>query len=201
MAGAVAGGAVAGAGGRDVAEVHDGPSSAATGSLGPKFIEAAEAREGQPLRWWQKLVATRLLETDEEGRLVWETMVLTMARQLGKSWLLRELLLWRIEQRERFGEAQDCLHIGKDLDVCTEVLRPAMFWADQQPGYTVRRANGVQGIERDDQSRWLVRARDGSYSKSVSVGAVDEAWKVKPEIVDEGLVADDGCAGSVRSCG
>jgi len=115
-------------------------------------------------------------------------MVLSMARQLGKSWLLRELLLWRIAQRERFGEPQDCLHTGKDLDVCTEVLRPAMFWADQQQGYTVRRANGVQGIDRDDQSRWLVRARSGPYGKSVSVGAVDEAWKVKPGIVDEGLI-------------
>jgi len=39
----------------------------------------------------------------------------TMARQLGKSWLLRELLLWRIHQGDRFGEPQDVLHTGKDL--------------------------------------------------------------------------------------
>ena len=48
------------------------------------------------------------------GALVWETAVLSMARQLGKSWLLRELVLWRIHQGDRFGEPQDVLHTGKD---------------------------------------------------------------------------------------
>jgi len=164
------------------------PHPAAVGSIGPEFIAQAEARSGRGLRWWQRLVATRLLEIDDEKRLVWETMLLTMARQLGKSWLLRELLLWRIGQKDRFGEPQDCFHTGKDLDVCTEVLRPAMFWADEQSGYKVRRANGVQGIELDDHSRWLVRARGGAYGHSVSVAAVDEAWKVRPGIVEEGVV-------------
>ena len=52
-----------------------------------------------------------------------------MARQLGKSWLLRELWLWRIHQGERFGEPQDVLHTGKDVAVCKEVQRPARIWA------------------------------------------------------------------------
>ena len=109
------------------------PHPRATGSLGREFIKFAEERTGKPLRWWQRLVATRLLEVDEDGELVWETMVLTMARQLGKSWLLRELLLWRIMQGDRFGEPQDCLHTGKDLAVTKEVQRPARLWAKAQP--------------------------------------------------------------------
>jgi len=162
------------------------PHPSAVGSLGPDFIRWAEAREGRPLRWWQKLVATRLLEHDSEQRLVWETMVLSMARQLGKSWLLRELLLWRIHQSPWFGETQDVLHTGKDLQVCKEVLRPAIYWAEEQPGYKVGRANGEQYIEHlADHSRWLLRARGGVYGYSVSVGAVDEAWKVQPEVVDD----------------
>src|SRR4029077_13727791 len=72
------------------------PHPRATGSIGPAFIRFAEDRTGRPLRWWQRLVATRLLEVDGDGRLVWETLILSMARQLGKSWLLRELLLWRM---------------------------------------------------------------------------------------------------------
>src|SRR6185436_12526833 len=162
------------------------PHPSAVGSLGPDFIRWAEAREGRPLRWWQKLVATRLLEHDSDKRLVWETMVLSMARQLGKSWLLRELLLWRIHQSHWFGETQDVLHTGKDLQVCKEVLRPAIYWAEEQPGYKVGRANGEQYIEHlADHSRWLLRARGGVYGYSVSVGAVDEAWKVQPEVVDD----------------
>jgi hypothetical protein len=129
-----------------------------------------------------------LLEVDRDGRLVWETLILTMARQLGKSWLLRELLLWRVHQGKRFGEPQDVLHTGKDLQVCKEVLRPALYWALDQPGYKVGRAAGEMFIERlDDHSRWLLRSRGAVYGYSVSVGAVDEAWKVRPEIVDEGL--------------
>jgi hypothetical protein len=164
------------------------PHPAAVGSLGADFIRAAEQREGQPLRWWQRLVATRLLETDVDGRLVWETLLLTMARQLGKSWLLRELLLWRMHQTELFGEAQDVLHTGKDLMVCKEVMRPALIWADNRPEYKVSRGAGQMQIEFvEAQSRWLLRAKSSVYGYSVSVGAVDEAWKVMPEIIDEGL--------------
>jgi hypothetical protein len=164
------------------------PHPQAVGSIGADFVASAEARSGRPLRWWQRLVATRLLEVDADDRLVWETLILTMARQLGKSWLLRELLLWRIHQGERFGEPQDVLHTGKDLQVVKEVLRPALYWALEQPGYKVGRAAGEQFIELEsDHSRWLLRSRTHVYGYSVSVGAVDECWKVKPEIVDEGL--------------
>jgi hypothetical protein len=158
--------------------------------LGRQFIRYAEARSGRPLRWWQKLVATRLLEVDDQGRLVWDTLVLSTSRQLGKSWLLRELLLWRVHQSARFGEPQDVLHTGKDLAVCREVQRPGRLWAKQQPAgmYRVREVNGQEEIERlADGSRWMLRAKDAVYGYSVSLGAVDEAWKVRPKTVDEGL--------------
>jgi hypothetical protein len=121
--------------------------------------------------------------------LVWETLILSMARQLGKSWFLRELLLWRIHQGGRFGEPQDVLHTGKDLAICKEVQRPALHWAKARPDtYLVREANGEQKIElKEDRSRWMIASRDGVYGFSVSLGAVDEAWKVKPKTVDEGL--------------
>ena len=71
------------------------PHPRAVDSLGPEVVKAAVQRSGIRLRWWQKLVAARVLEVDAAGELVWETVVWSMARQLGKSWLLRELLLWR----------------------------------------------------------------------------------------------------------
>src|SRR4029077_11504423 len=101
----------------------------AVGSLGAVFAGWVWEREGKPLGWWQELVATRLLENDEGDSLVWETAVLSTARQVGKSWFLRELCLWRIEQGERFGEPQAVMHTGKDLAVCKEVQRPARIWA------------------------------------------------------------------------
>lgn len=165
------------------------PHPAATGSLGPAFIRWAEQRSGQKLRWWQRLAATRMLEHDCDGRLVWEAAILSVARQLGKSWLLRELLFWRIHQGKRFGMPQDVVHTGKDLAICMEVQRPARLWAQDRPqDYKVMVANGKEQIEYlGDGSRWLIRTRLGSYGYSVSAIAVDEAWKVAARDVDEAL--------------
>lgn len=165
------------------------PHRAAAGSLGAEFVAWAGERSGRPLRWWQQLVAARLLEVDAEGRLCWEALVCSMPRQLGKSWLLRELCLWRIHQGERFGEPQDVLHTGKDLAVCKEVQRPARVWAKaRSEDYRVREVNGQEEIERlADGSRWMLRAKEAVYGYSVSVGAADEAWKVRASSIDEGL--------------
>jgi hypothetical protein len=165
------------------------PHPRAVRSLGPEFIRWAEQRTGRELRWWQRLVATRALEVDDQEQLVWETVVLTMARQLGKSWLLRELLFWRIHQGERFGEPQDVLHTGKDLAVCKEVQRPARVWAKaRQKAYKVREVNGQEEIELlDDGSRWMLRAKEAVYGYGCSCGAADEAWKVRASSIDEGL--------------
>jgi hypothetical protein len=165
------------------------PHPRAVGSLGAEFIAWTEERTGRDLRWWQRLVATRLLEVDAAERLVWETLVLSMARQLGKSWLLRELCLWRIHQGERYGEPQDVLHTGKDLAICKEVQRPARIWAKARPDvYRVREVNGQEEIELlADGSRWMLRAKEAVYGYAVSCAAADEAWKVRPSSVDEGL--------------
>jgi hypothetical protein len=166
------------------------PHPRAAGSLGAEFIAWAQERSGRPLRWWQQLVATRMLEVDTDGRLVWETVVVSTARQVGKSWWLRELCLWRIHQAERFGEPQDVLHTGKDLAVCKEVQRPARIWCKaRRDQYRVREVNGQEEIELlADGSRWMLRAKEAVYGYSVSLGAVDEAWKVRGSSVDEGLV-------------
>jgi hypothetical protein len=164
------------------------PHRRAAGSLGPEFIRWAEDRSERSLRWWQRLAATRMLEVDTDDRLVWETILLTVPRQLGKSWLLRELAFWRMHQSDRFGEPQDVLHTGKDLEICVEVQRPARVWAKQRPEYRVREANGRVEIELlKDGSRWKLHAKESVYGFSVSLAAADEAWKVKPQVIEEGV--------------
>jgi hypothetical protein len=165
------------------------PHPKAVGSLGAEFIAWAEERSGRALRWWQRLAVVRLLEVDVAGALVWDAALLTMARQLGKSWLLRELCLWRIHQGERFGEPQDVLHTGKDLAVCKEVQRPARIWAKARAEtYKVREVNGQEEIEvLADGSRWMLRAKEATYGYSVSMAAADEAWKVRESSIEEGL--------------
>jgi hypothetical protein len=166
--------------------VMSAPHPLAVGSYGLDLVGWSRAR-GVELRWWQVLAAIRLLEHDAAGALVWPWWLASTSRQVGKSWLLRELLLWRIHQAERFGEPQLVLHTGKDLPVCREVQRPARAWAHRQPGYVVREANGLEEIETPDGSRWLVRGRGSVYGYSSSLAVVDEAWKVAPDVVDDGI--------------
>jgi hypothetical protein len=164
------------------------PHPTAVGSYGQEAIEWAEHRSGKPLRWWQRLVLLRVLEHDEAGALTcWPFVLFSTSRQSGKSWLLRELMLWRIHQSDRFDEPQLVVHTAKDLPVCREVQRPARAWAHQQPHYIVREANGMEEIETPDGSRWIVRGKTSIYGYSASLAVVDEAWAVNPEVIEDGL--------------
>lgn len=189
------------------------PHPDAVGSFGDEFIAWAEDLYG-PLRWFQKLIAVRILEHDASGHLVWDVVIWTMARQLGKSWLLRLLLFWRIqpEQAERFGEPQTIVHTAKDLDSANECQMPVRMrvrecscggtvWVDvagrKRNGHSDECAKIVYHTsEKTGEfevrhvptlSRWMVRSQNAVYGKGSNVGAVDEAWKVKPTTVDDGL--------------
>jgi hypothetical protein len=173
-----------------------GPHPLAVGTFGPDFVAWLEDHPGiHPrrtvgLRWWQTLVAYRLLEHDANGVLVWRNVLITMARQVGKSWLLRALMLWRITQAGRFGdEDQTVIHIAHRLPTASEVWRPAARWATGQ-GWRVRWANGEQVIESPEGGRWLIRAAtDGvGVGFALSVLVADEAWFIERSVVE---AADD----------
>jgi hypothetical protein len=172
------------------------PHPRATGTYGHEFIKWAEGRsqsilnpkKSAGLRWWQKVVALRVLEHDKDGVLVWEKVIVTVARQSGKSWLMRCLLMWRtIHGEGLFGETQTCLHIAHKIVAAQEVWRPATRWAIHNYGQgAVRFANGEQGITTPDGGRWLIQAANDGAGVSMSLGMalVDEAWRVKREVVD-----------------
>jgi hypothetical protein len=164
----------------------------AVGSYGDAFIAWADThpelhpRRSEGLRWFQRLLAYRLLEHDIEGRLVWRNVLITLSRQCGKSWFLRALICWRIQQRMLFqDEEQLALSMANKLIAAQEVWRPAKFWGQRQD-WGVRIANGEQHLESPDGGRWLVRAAsDGvGASFSLSMIVVDEAWQVRRDVVE-----------------
>ena len=163
------------------------PHPGAVGSYGAEAMAWLSLHASLDLRWWQRLALTRQLEHDDAGRLVWMEVLLTTARQVGKSILLRAGAMWRLHQAGRFGEEQLIMHTGKDIAVCKEIQRPARTWAKER-GYITFEGNGnIEINEPVSGSRWLVRAREGVYGYAVSNAIVDEAWKVLPGIVDDGL--------------
>jgi hypothetical protein len=132
------------------------------------------------------LALYRLLEFDASGHLVWVDALVSTARQVGKSVLLTDLAGWRIHQTERFGQAQLVMHTGKDISVSAEVQRRARIWA-REVGYSTREANGQQEIHTPDGSRWMVRAFQSVYGYAATLALADEAWKLAPAVVEEGL--------------
>lgn len=157
------------------------------GSLAGEALPVMEARLGRPLRFWQRYAATRMLEVDGDGRLVWPFVLDSTPRQSGKSWLIREISLWRAGQADRFGEPQSVIHVAKDLGLARRIMSQAWRWA-LEVGLEARKSNGQESVVwPDGESGWLIRSQDASYGWTGSTAHVDEAWAISPEVVWEGL--------------
>ena len=115
------------------------------------------------MRWFQKLIAYRMLEHDRLGQLVWEQIIVSMARQVGKSYLLRLLALWRMHSRGicSAGIRSWCCTPRQHVAGGAGGDRPgaAVGAGAGRPVYKVRFANGELEIRQVlDGSRWIVRA-------------------------------------------
>jgi len=169
-----------------------GPHPDSTGTYGPDFCAWVDENPGlhprrtAGLRWFQRVVAFRVLEHDEDGRLVWRNVLITLARQLGKSWLLRALIIWRIQHPELFeDEDQTVVYMAHRMPTANEVWRPAARWAIGQDWH-VRWANGEQLIETQDGGRWMIKAAtDGvGVGFALSVIVCDESWMIPRSVVE-----------------
>jgi hypothetical protein len=172
-----------------------GPHPQAVGTYGPQFIEWADAniaihgRKSTGLRWFQRALAYRLLEHDEAGSLVWRNSIITMARQCGKSFFLRALIMWRITEGEAlFGEEQTIISMAHKMSTAQEIARPARRWAlaRKDDGWEVRLSNGDERITSPAGSRWLLSAAtDGAgVGFTLSCIVVDEGWKIARSVVE-----------------
>lgn len=165
------------------------PHPRAKGTLGPHFVKWAQAWTGVRLRWFQKLIAYRMLEHDGRKQLVWEQVIVTMARQVGKSYLLRLLALWRILHPDLFGGPQLVLHTASTEKIAREVIGPALLWADRYPElYKTRHTNGEYEIMvRATGSRWIVRSTRSLVGYSAGLAICDEAFDIDEDVVTESL--------------
>lgn len=163
------------------------PPANAVGSYGPELEAHGWRWRDRDLRWWQRLAARRLLEHDAAGELVHLEWLLTLARQGGKSWLLRELAMWRLSLQHRLAEPQSVLHVAYRLRLAASVQRPARMWARTQDGWRTFEAAGSQEVRSPTDDRWMVFAADAIYGESGGQALVDEAWAIEPAAVEDGI--------------
>ena len=152
-------------------------------SEGPRAAAIARRVLDLDLLPWQRLVLNRGLER-AGGRWRWRTVVVTVARQNGKSALLRALIAHRLAGRR--GETVGALsHIRA-------VGREVMFdpLADAFTGRRLRdlfdahamRSNGNESLSLRATGGRLVMpssSERGAHGYSLDLAIVDEAWALK----------------------
>jgi hypothetical protein len=95
-----------------------------TGSYGPLAEEWIAVHLGDRLRPWQRYALNRALEHRADGSLRWSEVLLTVARQSGKTILLRGLCGWRGSSSEVFGEPQTVLSVANLKETALLPWRP-----------------------------------------------------------------------------
>ena len=170
--------------------------SEVVGSLGgdaADWIDSAGimvAGEVVVLRPWQRFVLERALEVDEAGRLVHDTVLVTVPRQQGKSILMAGLALWRMNHPHLFGDqGQSIVHVANRRVAAERIIRVGWEWADARDGWKSRRGRGSEAIAGPGGAVWEIQAANNSagVGGSYSMVLVDEAWEVEREVFEDAL--------------
>jgi hypothetical protein len=173
-----------------------GPHPRRVGTYGPQAIEWIRARrladdlipddEKEPLPAWS-FILDRALEHDEDGRLCWPIVVLTVPRQSTKSSLMAELMAWRISHAELLGERQIAVHTANKLQAAIRIQEDLHPWAEEI-GMKVNRRTGQERITHPDHSRWEITSLTAAFGARPSFAFIDEGFDVQRELVEKAIL-------------
>jgi hypothetical protein len=158
--------------------------------------ELAERVLGAKLMEWQRVVLRDQLLVGDDGRLLFRQSVTSVARQNGKSFALRCLLLfWLIEMPRIRGQEQMVLTTAHRLDLASELFNSLAPLLEEQFDAKVIYSYGRQSVTMPavgdyPGARWLVRAATPSagHGLSCDLVIVDELFGCSPEAIDDALV-------------
>ena len=188
------GGFMQDAAGGDVAElvaprIETPRPSDVVGSHGGEATAWVREYLGLELYAWQRYALERILERRATGELRWRRVILTVARQSGKSVLSRGLCSWRLGAADVFAEPQAVLSIANVRETARRHWQAAAVELETSIGANVRRSNGQEALELADGSTWKVAAAtlDGGVGSSLSLAFVDEGWRIAADVVQHSL--------------
>lgn len=139
-------------------------------SLGFECIEFVENVLCVTLLPWQKYLLTHALELDSNGDFRFRTIVTLVARQNGKTHLLKCLALWMLYT----GRVRTVLGAAQSLDIARESWSGAVEMAEDDQELkseisAVRRANGEQELKLHNGARYKIAAATRSAGRGLSV--------------------------------
>lgn len=160
----------------------------AIGTYLDEFERFVDDRTGARLHWFQRLAAARLLEYGIDGRLVWLKWWLSIARQVGKSWLVVELLIFVTSKLQNLSVgATETGLTSRKLGSSEDIIEPLIRWADDQSDWKTSKSKGGKHVELPNRNRIIIRSIDSAFGLSLGYAIVDEAWDVNAADVVEGL--------------
>lgn len=141
-------------------------------SYGPAVVEFAREVLGEPLDPWQEWLVLHLGELRQDGTPRFRQVLIMVARQAGKSWLLRTLALyWLYVERQAL-----VVGMSTNLDYAREAWEKAVEQAEGNdvlasltPKNGVRRANGEQCLTTTDRCRYKIAASNRKGGRSLSI--------------------------------
>lgn len=141
-----------------------------TTTLGFQAVAFAETVARAVLLPWQRWWLIHALELRPDGSFRFRTIVTLVARQQGKTWLLKILALWAMY----LGVAKLVLGSAQSLDIARESWTGAVEMAADQPELAaevadVRRANGEQCLTLTNRARYRITASTGKAGRGLSV--------------------------------
>lgn len=139
-------------------------------TLGFEAVQFCEEMLGLELLPWQRWWLLHALEVDANGDFVRRTIITLVARQNGKTLLVKALALWAMYM----GRARMVLGAAQSLDIAREAWQGAVDMAKSDPELraeveTVRRANGEQEMRLVNGSRYRITASTRSAGRGLSV--------------------------------
>lgn len=149
-----------------------------TTSLGFEFIDFAEQVVGIELLPWQRWWAIHAFELNEDGRFRFRTVLTLVARQNGKTILMKLVALWKMY----LGHAREVLGVAQTRDVAKDTWQECIDMAEDVDDLAVelsgkpRMANGQEVFQLVNGARYRIAAanRKGGRSKSIDLLLIDE---------------------------
>ena len=137
-----------------------------------------------PLLPWQKFILTDMLRVDKKGNFQRKTLLLLIARQSGKTFLARMLILAHLVK----WPSKNILIMSSNRSMALDTFRQVAYMLesnDHLKGMVkqIRYANGTESIEMLDGTRLDVVAatRDGSRGRSCDFLYIDELREITEE--------------------
>lgn len=161
-------------------------------SLGFSVIQFAEDILGETLLPWQEWFLIHALELNEDGTLRFKTVLLMVARQNGKTHLVKILILWRLFVMQAalvIGAAQS---LGDAEDVWEEVVRQAEDIPLLAERITrVSWVNGGKKMRLSTGGIYMVETlqRDAGRGKTADLVFLDELREHKTPVAWNALAA------------